>query len=80
MSTTHHMHAEIEMLLSPRGTKWCRCMVDEKGRRMTVNEVRRELRAALLKGARVIPVGKRCEGFSDLTGCPGHEKPDEVRP
>ena len=80
MRTTHHMHAEIEMMLSPRGTKWCKCMVDAKGRRMTVDEVRRALRAALAKGARVIPVGTRCEGFSDLTGCPGHDVPDEVLP
>ncbi len=39
--------------------------------------VRDWLRLQLAQGKRVLPIGKKCEGWSDVTGCPGHpRKPD----
>lgn len=43
------------------------------GRRLTdPREVRFRLRKLLDSGVEVLPLGERCDGFDDVTGCPGH--------
>ena len=32
------------------------------------------LKLQLLQGKRVLPMGEKCEGWSDITGCPGHPR------
>lgn len=39
----------------------------------TVVGVKEWFRIKEFEGVKVIPIGDRCEGFSDETGCPGHE-------
>lgn len=34
----------------------------------------------LREGKQVIPIGKECDRFSYVDGCPGHEIPDEELP
>jgi hypothetical protein len=42
-----------------------------------VAELKRILIDYLILGIKVLPSGKKCEGWSDETGCPGHEKDGE---
>lgn len=51
---------------------------DENGRRLSADEAHDVLCEHLLAGHVVIPIGKPCEGFSYITGCPGH--PSEGTP
>lgn len=44
----------------------------EDGQRKPGRYVRDWLRLQLANGKRVLPMGDPCEGFSYLTGCPGH--------
>ncbi len=53
---------------------------DENGRSLTADEAHEVLCEHLLAGHKVIPVGKPCEGFSYITGCPGHaDEPVEAQ-
>lgn len=45
---------------------------DKTGRRLTADEAHEALCEHLRKGHHVLPLGKPCEGFSYVTGCPGH--------
>lgn len=36
-------------------------------------DIRDFLRAEMKAGKRKLPIGEPCEGWSDVTGCPGHE-------
>lgn len=48
-------------------------LTDDKGRPLSRAMAEFELRRLQDAGVKVIPVSKDCEGFSDQTGCPGHE-------
>jgi hypothetical protein len=54
-------------------------LVDDKGNPQLPRVVRDWLKIEKLKGRRVIPFGKACEGFSYETGCPGHPVTDESK-
>lgn len=56
-------------------TKW---ITKADGSRMTADELKHAFVELLAQGARVIPLGKPCEGFSYQTGCPGHEIKEEA--
>jgi hypothetical protein len=45
---------------------------DKSGRRLTADEAHDALCEHLRKGHLVLPLGKPCDGFSYVTGCPGH--------
>lgn len=43
-----------------------------------ITEIKRVLIDYLINGIKVLPLGEKCEGWSDQTGCPGHEESDEL--
>lgn len=45
-----------------------------KSNNMTIDALKEQFRIMEFEGKRVIPIGDPCEGFSYLTGCPGHEE------
>ena len=49
-------------------------VLSEDGQRKPGKYVRDWLKLQLLQGKKVLPMGKPCEGFSHVTGCPGHEE------
>ena len=42
------------------------------GKKANDENARAALLEKLASGVRKLPLGERCEGFSDVTGCPGH--------
>lgn len=40
---------------------------------VTIDAMKEKFRIMQFEGKRVIPLGDPCDGFSYLTGCPGHE-------
>lgn len=71
-----HMHVSIEGILA----NWTnRDIARLFGRSVKdVAELKRILIDYLILGIKVLPVGEKCEGWSDETGCPGHEKGDDL--
>jgi hypothetical protein len=71
------------MCLSVRGAlRWSKRRLagmfrHETGRRMNGDEAREALFDELAHGHEVIPMSK-CEGFDFVTGCPGHERAEEL--
>lgn len=55
-----------------RSSEWVG-VVTHEGRKLTPGEVQDAFIEALAAGKRVVPLGDPCEGWSDQTGCPGHE-------
>lgn len=72
-----HMHISIEGVLA----NWSNHDLARLFGRSTkeVAEVKRDLLECLTTGIKVLPVGPKCEGWSDITGCPGHENEAELR-
>lgn len=70
-----HVHVSIEGILAD----WTnRDIARLFGRSVKdVTELKRILIDYLILGIKVLPLGKKCEGWSDETGCPGHEKEGE---
>lgn len=70
--TTRHMHVSIEGVLANWSNRdICRLF----GRPVRdAAAVKRALLGYLADGVKVLPVGERCPGWSDVTGCPGHEE------
>lgn len=66
-----HVHVDLVGLLSRR--RRIVGVVDENGKELDDEEARRRLLALVIGGRRVMPIGVPCEGFDDVTGCPGHE-------
>lgn len=64
--TTHHISTNIDSLLKWSDKK-LNVMFDLPG-----HEVRLELKQRKANGERLIGC-EGCEGFSPVTGCPGHE-------
>ena len=44
----------------------------------SAKEIREWLRAQLAAGKLKLPIGKACKGWSDVTGCPGHDVKEEA--
>jgi len=70
-----HMHVSIEGILA----NWSnRDIARLFGRSVKdITELKRILIDYLILGIKVLPLGKKCDGWSDQTGCPGHEKEGE---
>lgn len=68
---TVHMCIDIQGVLR-RSDKDLQALFHEDGIKRTGKYVRDWLKLQLAKGKRVLPMGERCEGFDDVTGCPGH--------
>lgn len=45
---------------------------------MTGDQAKEKFRIMEFNGIKVIPIVERCEGFSDIDGCPGHEKEKSI--
>ncbi len=78
--STHHMCVDIEGVLRWSNTKLSRLFTDD-GIQRPGRTVRDWLKLQLAQGKRVLPIGEKCQGWSDVTGCPGHPcKPDGESP
>ena len=76
--TTHHMCVDIAGVLRWPDKDLCRLFKDDDGSKKPGRVVRDWLKLQLAQGKRVLPMGEKCEGWSDVDGCPGHpRKPDE---
>ncbi len=64
-------------LMSPEERQQHCAGLMHEGRQATYEEAVRGMVEELAQGHRVIPFGPPCEGFSYVTGCPGHEIPEE---
>jgi hypothetical protein len=49
-----------------------------KDNKCTVSDVKDYFLNALAEGKKVIPIGEPCEGFSYITGCPGHDEGENI--
>jgi len=75
--TTHHMCVDIAGVMRWPDKDLCRLFKDDDGSRKPGRVVRDWLKLQLAQGKRVLPMGEKCEGWSDVDGCPGHpRKPD----
>lgn len=69
-----HLRLDIEgAILNFKASEWRNSVKDDQGRTLTPAEVKRMLVNSLAEGKRYLPFGEPCEGWSDQTGCPGHE-------
>lgn len=55
------------------------CVTNNDGKRLNRDEIFDWLCNELAQGRRVVPMGKKCEGFDYQTGCPGHEGSGETQ-
>ena len=79
--TTHHMCVDIEGVLRWPDKDLRRLFTTECTHEKSGKVVRDWLKLQLLQGKRVLPMGEKCEGWSDVDGCPGHpRKPDSESP
>lgn len=81
MKTTHHFCQDVRGALKNwNKQQWTDVAADNN---MSVVACKEWFRIKEFEGVKVIPIGQRCEGFSDQTGCPGHpidESPLGVEP
>jgi hypothetical protein len=76
--TTHHMCIDVAGVLRWPDKDLRRMFRDERERPKSGAMVRDWLKLQLAKGIEVLPMGEKCEGWSDKTGCPGHPRqPDK---
>lgn len=83
MGRTIHVHFPVRTLLSMERKAFkhaVKTFHDEQGRPLTVDQARSLLFDLLADGVECLPIGEPCEGFSVKTGCPGHNKPDDLPP
>ncbi len=81
MARTIHVHVSIEWLLrAERFGGFANSFRDSAGRPIPLNRVRKLLTDLLDSGVKVLPIGEPCDGFDDVTGCPGHERPEDMPP
>lgn len=72
----YHCCVDVSGALKSNRRLLAKMFRDETGRRLSADEAHEALCEHLRQGHEVIPVGKPCEGFSYITGCPGHaDKP-----
>ena len=80
MPRTVHLCVDIAGALRWRDRKLAGMFRNDDGSEMLGREVRATLNRCLDEGKRVLPFGEPFEGFSYLTGCPGHETPSGDAP
>ena len=76
--TRHHMCVDIEGVLRFNDSKLRNLFMEEDGAKRPAKMVRDWLRLQLAEGKQVLPIGEKCEGWSDITGCPGNRIEEEV--
>lgn len=74
MSTIHHVNMSVRGALRNRNFKG---FTSDDGSEASAREVEDFLMDQLAMGREKIPFGEPCEGFSYITGCPGHKKDNE---
>jgi len=73
---THHLHYFIEGLLKESNAHLLTMVPpDEKGDKPTPDEIRAYFQSLKDLGHIKFPFTPLCEGFSPITGCPGHDIP-----
>lgn len=70
--STYHMCVDIKGVLRWPDKDLRRLFTDDDGQMQPGKLVRDWLKLQLAQGKRVLPLGEKCEGWSDITGCPGH--------
>ena len=79
--TTHHMGVSLTGIIRQDGRSLRRFMKGfshDDGKPFTsVSEFRSALTDLVSSGVLMIPIGEKCEGWSDKTGCPGHSCAEE---
>ena len=75
---TFHMCVDIEDVLRWPDKDLRALFTDDDGSKKPGKVIRDLLKLQLAQGKRVLPMGKRCEGFSDIDGCPGHETQPKI--
>ena len=76
MKKTIHMCVDVSGVLRWKDRELGKMFADESGPK-DGRMVRDWLKLQLAKGIEVLPMGEKCEGWSDVTGCPGHEVSEE---
>lgn len=71
-------HCNLDIAGALRNPRWLDGIKDDHGVLLTREQAKAQLQRQYDAGARCIPVGERCDGFDDVTGCPGHEQDDQV--
>lgn len=74
--TLFHMCVDIEGVMRRSDKELGQFFKGDDGEPQRGSVVRDWLKLQLAQGKRVLPMGKKCEGWSDETGCPGHPKTD----
>jgi hypothetical protein len=70
-----HLHINIEGVLANWSNGDIARLFGRTAR--DVPAVKRYLLACLAEGVKVLPIGQKCAGWSDVHGCPGHaDEPD----
>lgn len=72
---TFHLSASIDWLLNKQGPylgEMFTKTVDGKKLYLSAEEARCYLYHLRAEGKKLLPLGQPCEGFSYITGCPGH--------
>lgn len=69
---THHMCVDIEGVMRWPDKDLRRLFTTAGHHEQSGKVVRDWLKLQLIQGKRVLPMGEKCEGWSDITGCPGH--------
>lgn len=75
---TIHMCIDVRGLLLKSDRHLEGWLSDDAGNLLSPRDARLALMGELLKGHEVIPASGACEGFDYKTGCPGHEKDEEL--
>lgn len=76
---TFHVCVDIERVMRWPDKELARLFTDD-GQRRPGSYVRDWLKLQLAQGKKVLPMGDACEGFSYVTGCPGHAVEEETKP
>lgn len=74
---TYHFNIRIEDALCNPDREIESMFHGENGEQLSAADIRRDLLDMFKQGKKVIPVGEPCEGWSDVTGCPGHEMKED---
>lgn len=75
------MCVSIEGMMRNKPKSFHKYMTNDDGTKPTLKEAREYMKEKLADGWRVLPLGKMCEGFDKVKGCPGHpvEAPEDKR-
>lgn len=73
MAKTIHLSLSVRGTLLKSDRELRGWLMDDSGRELSPRAARMALMDELAKGREVLPCGPVCEGWSYITGCPGHE-------